>query len=86
MDQYVVWAFILGGLSAISLLLGSLIGVSFKIPKSTTGLMAAFGAGDRTGSPHHQQFHARRCVRAFEVNSVQQRDGQVLGEGFSGVG
>jgi CRP-like cAMP-binding protein len=45
MDQYVVWAFILGGLSAISLLIGSLIGVSFKIPKSTTGLMAAFGAG-----------------------------------------
>jgi len=45
MDQYVVWAFILGGLSAISLLIGSLVGVSFKIPKSTTGLMAAFGAG-----------------------------------------
>ncbi len=45
MDQYVVWAFILGGLSAISLLIGSLVGVSFKIPKSVTGLMAAFGAG-----------------------------------------
>jgi len=40
MDQYVVWAFILGGLSAISLLIGSLVGVSFKIPKSVTGLMA----------------------------------------------
>ena len=45
MDQYVVWAFILGGSSAISLLIGSLVGVTFKIPKSVTGLMAAFGAG-----------------------------------------
>lgn len=45
MDKYVLWAGLLGAFSAISLLLGSLIGVSTRLPKSVTGLLAAFGAG-----------------------------------------
>ncbi len=45
MDNYVLWAFLLGALSAISLLIGSLIGVFFRVPKQIVGIMAAFGAG-----------------------------------------
>ncbi len=45
MDKYVLWAGLLGAFSAISLLIGSLIGVSTRLPKSVTGLLAAFGAG-----------------------------------------
>ena len=32
MDTYVIWAGILGALSAISLLIGSLIGVTARLP------------------------------------------------------
>ena len=45
MDKYVLWAGIVGAFSAISLLIGSVIGVSFKLPKTCIGLFAAFGAG-----------------------------------------
>ena len=45
MDKYVFWAGIVGAFSAISLLIGSVIGVSFKLPKTYIGLFAAFGAG-----------------------------------------
>ena len=45
MDIVVAWAFILGVMCSISLLIGALIGIYFKIPKRIVGLMAAFGAG-----------------------------------------
>lgn len=45
MDTYVIWAGILGALSAVSLLIGSLIGVTARLPRAAVGLLAAFGAG-----------------------------------------
>jgi zinc transporter ZupT len=45
MDMYVAWAFILGVMCSASLLIGSLIGIYFKLPQRVVGLMAAFGAG-----------------------------------------
>ena len=45
MDTYVIWAGLLGTLSAVSLLIGSLIGVGIRLPRTVVGLMAAFGAG-----------------------------------------
>jgi ZIP family zinc transporter len=45
MDTYVIWAGILGALSAVSLLIGSLIGVTARLPRTAVGLLAAFGAG-----------------------------------------
>ncbi|MFM8518540.1 MAG: cyclic nucleotide-binding domain-containing protein [Nevskiaceae bacterium] len=45
MDRYVIWAGLLGALSAVSLLLGSLIGVSTRLPRAAVGMLAAFGAG-----------------------------------------
>jgi zinc transporter ZupT len=45
MDVYVAWAFILGVMCSASLLIGSLIGIYFKLPQRVVGLMAAFGAG-----------------------------------------
>ncbi len=44
-DIYVIWGFALGLMCAISLLIGALIGIYFKLPKAVVGLMAAFGAG-----------------------------------------
>lgn len=43
--QYASWAFILGGLSAISLLIGSICGVLFNPRPSITASLTAFGAG-----------------------------------------
>lgn len=45
MDTYVIWAGIFGALSAVSLLIGSLIGVATRLPRIAVGLLAAFGAG-----------------------------------------
>lgn len=45
MDIYVVWAFILGVMCSVSLLIGALLGIYFKMSKWIVGLMAAFGAG-----------------------------------------
>ena len=45
MDMYVAWAIILGVMCSASLLIGSLIGIYFKLPQRVVGLMAAFGAG-----------------------------------------
>ncbi len=45
MDTYVAWAFILGVMCSVSLLVGALLGIYFKMPKRTVGLMAAVGAG-----------------------------------------
>ena len=45
MDIYIVWAFILGAMCSVSLLIGALLGIYFKMPKRIIGLMAAFGAG-----------------------------------------
>jgi zinc transporter, ZIP family len=45
MDTYVAWAFILGVMCSVSLLVGALLGIYFKMSKRTVGLMAAFGAG-----------------------------------------
>ncbi len=45
MDIYIAWAFILGGMCSVSLLIGALLGIYFKMPKRIIGLMAAFGAG-----------------------------------------
>lgn len=43
--QYASWAFILGALSAISLLLGSITGILFTPKPSVTAGLTAFGAG-----------------------------------------
>ncbi|HEY1040341.1 MAG TPA: hypothetical protein VGF30_13085 [Bacteroidia bacterium] len=43
--KYAIWAFALGGLSAISLPLGALAGIGFKPRPSVTASMTAFGAG-----------------------------------------
>ena len=45
MDRYVVWAFMLGVMCSVSLLIGALLGIYFKMSKRIVGLMAAFGAG-----------------------------------------
>ena len=44
MDIYVIWAGLLGALSAMSLLIGSLIGVGMRLPRAAVGMLAAFGA------------------------------------------
>ena len=45
MDIFVVWAFILGVMCSVSLLIGALLGIYLKMSKRIVGLMAAFGAG-----------------------------------------
>ena len=45
MSSYVAWAFILGVMCSVSLLIGALLGIYFKMSKRIVGLMAAFGAG-----------------------------------------
>ena len=45
MNIYVFWAFILGVMCSVSLLIGALLGIYFKMSKRIVGLMAAFGAG-----------------------------------------
>ena len=42
---YFIWACLLGGLSALSLPLGSLVGLKFKFSNGQISFMAAFGAG-----------------------------------------
>jgi zinc transporter, ZIP family len=43
--KYAIWAFVLGGLSAISLPLGAIAGITIKPRPSITGALTAFGAG-----------------------------------------
>jgi len=43
--EYALWAFILGGISAISLPLGSLLGISWEPKPAITASLTAFGAG-----------------------------------------
>ena len=45
MNTIVYWAFFSGGLAAFSLTLGSLVGLTLRIPSFIVGLLAAFGAG-----------------------------------------
>ena len=45
MDQFVFWAAMVGVIASISLLLGSAIGIYFRVSSTVIGLMAAFGAG-----------------------------------------
>jgi len=45
MDIFVVWAFILGVMCSVSLVIGALLGIYFKMSQRIVGLMAAFGAG-----------------------------------------
>lgn len=45
MNVYVAWAFILGVMCSVSLLIGALLGMYFKMSKRIVGLMAAYGAG-----------------------------------------
>ena len=45
MDIYISWAFILGVMCSVSLAIGALIGIYFKMSQRIVGLMAAFGAG-----------------------------------------
>jgi zinc transporter ZupT len=45
MDIYILWAFVLGAMCSVSLLIGAFVGIYFKMPKAVVGLMAAFGAG-----------------------------------------
>ena len=41
MDTYVIWAGLLGALSAVSLLIGSLIGVGVRLSRTVVGSSAA---------------------------------------------
>jgi zinc transporter ZupT len=43
--MYVVWAVVLGAVSAVSLPLGSLVGLNFRFKKRYIAILAAFGAG-----------------------------------------
>jgi zinc transporter ZupT len=43
--RYIVWALLLGAISAVSLPLGSLVGLQTKLRSSTISVLAAFGAG-----------------------------------------
>jgi len=43
MDTYVIWAGLLGALSAVSLLIGSLIGVGVRLSRTVVGLPASGG-------------------------------------------
>ena len=45
MTTLVYWAFFSGGIAAFSLTLGSLVGLTLKIPSYIIGILAAFGAG-----------------------------------------
>jgi zinc transporter ZupT len=45
MDVYVVWAFFLGVMCSVSLVIGALLGIYLQMSKRIVGLMAAFGAG-----------------------------------------
>lgn len=42
---YLLWALLLGGLSAVSLPFGSLVGIHYKFTDRQTSFLAAFGAG-----------------------------------------
>ena len=44
-DQYTLWAFLLGGMSTVSLLLGCILGVTWKPRVGLAAAMTAFGAG-----------------------------------------
>jgi hypothetical protein len=41
MDTYVIWAGLLGALSAVSLLIGSLIGVGVRLSRTVVGSSTA---------------------------------------------
>lgn len=45
MDVYILWAFILGAMCSVSLLMGAVLGIYCKVSKRVVGLMAAYGAG-----------------------------------------
>ena len=45
MSTLVYWAFFSGGIAAFSLTLGSLVGLTVRIPSYIIGILAAFGAG-----------------------------------------
>jgi zinc transporter, ZIP family len=45
MEMYVAWAFMLGVMCSVSLLIGALLGIYFHMSKRVVGLMAAYGAG-----------------------------------------
>ena len=42
---FLIWAFLLGGLSAASLPLGSLLGIIWRPKNKIIGMMTAFGGG-----------------------------------------
>jgi hypothetical protein len=43
--RYIVWALLLGGISAISLPLGSIVGLHTKLQQGAISTLAALGAG-----------------------------------------
>ena len=43
--QYLIWAIMLGAISAFSLPLGSVVGLRTKLKPNTISVLAAFGAG-----------------------------------------
>jgi len=43
--KYAIWAFLVGGLSAISLIIGSICGIVFNPKPKLTAILTAFGAG-----------------------------------------
>ncbi len=43
--KYFIWAIVLGGLSTISLPLGSIVGLQARLRPVTISILAAFGAG-----------------------------------------
>ena len=74
MDIYVIWAGLLGALSAMSLLIGSLIGVGMRLPRAAVGMLAAFGADDRCVRRCDYGARARQRSRALFVFGGGLRD------------
>jgi len=44
-SKYILWSFLLGGLSALSLVLGSILGIIWQPNPRITAAFTAFGAG-----------------------------------------
>jgi zinc transporter ZupT len=69
-SNYAVWAFMLGGLSAISLPLGSLLGLTWKPSPKITAVFTAFGGG--------------ALLAALSIELVAPTVMMVVGQGHSG--
>jgi len=70
--EYIIWACLLGGLSAVSLPLGSWIGLNYKFKSNQISIMTAFGAG--------------ALLAALSVELVAPTTMAILSEGTDGHG